>query len=63
MLSILEGQAPGGKRSPQQRAKAIAALCVGGMVLARSLNDKNLGDEIREAAMQLALEEGDWEPN
>jgi TetR/AcrR family transcriptional regulator, transcriptional repressor for nem operon len=30
-------------------------LCVGGMVLARSIEDRVLADEIREAAMGIAL--------
>ena len=52
---------------PQERAKpdrkralAIAALCVGGMVLARSVEDRGLADEMREAAMAVALTLGNW---
>ena len=33
----------------------MAALCVGGMVLARTLEDADLAEEIREAAHALAL--------
>ena len=42
------------------RARAIAALCVGGMVLARSIEDRTLADELREAAMGVALALGLW---
>jgi TetR/AcrR family transcriptional repressor of nem operon len=41
-------------------AQAIAALCVGGMVVARALDDRALADELREAAMTVALELGGW---
>jgi TetR/AcrR family transcriptional repressor of nem operon len=37
------------------RAIARAALCVGGMVLARSIEDRGLADEIRAAALSVAL--------
>jgi TetR/AcrR family transcriptional regulator, transcriptional repressor for nem operon len=42
-------------------AQAIAALCVGGMVVARALENRALADELREAAMRVALELGGWE--
>ena len=42
------------------RARAIAALCVGGMVLARSIEDRALADELREAAMGVALSLAQW---
>ena len=55
------------EQSPQERAKpdrkrtlAIAALCVGGMVLARSVEDRGLADEMRESAMAVALSLGNW---
>src|SRR5580692_3846467 len=52
------------KKSSQPREKAamaIAALCIGGMVVARSMNDRALGDRIREAATKVALELGGWD--
>jgi len=42
------------------RARAIAALCVGGMVLARSITDRVLADELRDAAREVALSLGQW---
>jgi AcrR family transcriptional regulator len=44
----------------RQRALAIAALCVGGMVLARTIEDRALADELREAARSIALSLGRW---
>ena len=44
----------------RKQALAIAALCVGGMVLARSVEDRGLADEMREAAMAVALSLGKW---
>jgi TetR/AcrR family transcriptional repressor of nem operon len=44
----------------RQRALALTSLCVGGMVLARSIEDPSLADELREAAMAIALKLGHW---
>ena len=61
MVGILErGLAPGGHRN-RVTAQAIAALCVGGMVVARSMNDRGLADELREASMAVALRLAGWE--
>lgn len=43
------------------RALAIASLCVGGMVLARTVEDRTLGDELRAAARHVALSLAHWE--
>lgn len=40
----------------RERGLAITALCVGGMVLARTTDDPAFSDEIRRAARALALE-------
>ncbi len=40
----------------RQKALSLAALCVGGMVLARSLPDSKLAEEVRHAAHQTASE-------
>ena len=39
----------------------MAALCVGGMVLARTIEDDALAAEIRDAARRMALEIGGLE--
>jgi AcrR family transcriptional regulator len=49
-------------RARENTAMAIAALCIGGMVVARSVNDSGLAGKIREAATTVALELGGWAP-
>jgi TetR/AcrR family transcriptional repressor of nem operon len=56
MVAILEQGA-----SSRDSALAIAALCVGGMVIARASDDRALGDELRRAAMGVALGLGGWD--
>ena len=41
-------------------AKGIAALCIGGMVVARAMDDRGAADELREACMEVALRLGGW---
>ena len=47
-------------RDVRSRALAIAGICVGGMVVARSLQDRQLAVALRESAMRVALELGHW---
>jgi TetR/AcrR family transcriptional regulator, transcriptional repressor for nem operon len=47
-------------REPEDTALAIAALCVGGMVLARALSDTSLADRLRDAAAEASLALGGW---
>jgi TetR/AcrR family transcriptional regulator, transcriptional repressor for nem operon len=42
------------------RAPAIAALCVGGLVVARSMCNEAAADELRETCMAVALALGGW---
>jgi AcrR family transcriptional regulator len=49
-----------GRGDARQRALAIATLCVGGMVLARAIDDETLGEEIRSVALTTAFEQGGW---
>jgi TetR/AcrR family transcriptional regulator, transcriptional repressor for nem operon len=44
----------------RRTARAMAALCVGGMVVARAMRDRTAADELREACMGVALEMGGW---
>ena len=44
----------------RNKAEAIAAMCIGGMVVARAMNDRTLADELREGCMAVALELGGW---
>jgi TetR/AcrR family transcriptional repressor of nem operon len=42
-------------------AQATAAMCVGGMVVARAMLNRDLADELREACMTVALKLGGWD--
>jgi TetR/AcrR family transcriptional regulator, transcriptional repressor for nem operon len=60
MVNVLErSTAPNDARRHEQ-AQAMAALCVGGMVVARAMADRSYADELRDACMQVALELGGW---
>ena len=58
MVSVLERSLTQSRRNT--RAQAIAALCVGGMVVARAMHDRAHADELRDACMSVALELGGW---
>jgi TetR/AcrR family transcriptional repressor of nem operon len=61
MVSVLERSLSDKNRARHTRAQAIAALCVGGMVLARSVVDRALADELRDACKAVALSLGGWD--
>lgn len=61
MVDVLGRSLADKDRPRDTRARAIAALCVGGMVLARSIADRNLADELRDACMAVALKLGGWD--
>jgi TetR/AcrR family transcriptional repressor of nem operon len=60
MVSVLERSTTGNGGPRQEQAQAIAALCVGGMVVARALADRGYADELRDACMTVALDLGGW---
>lgn len=60
MIEMFEQGMTPGADSARQRALALTSLCVGGMVLARAIEDRSLANELREAAMAIALELGRW---
>ena len=61
MVSVLERSAKENGRSRRATAQATAALCVGGMVVARAINNREVADELRDACMAVALELGGWD--
>src|SRR3984885_14007679 len=61
MVSVLERSLKQSRRARCRGAQASAALCVGGMVVARALQNRTHGDELREACMSVALELGGWD--
>ena len=63
MVSVLQRSAKENGRSRRTTAQATAALCVGGMVVARAINNREVADELRDACMAVALELGGWDAN
>ena len=61
MIEHLQADAAAPGRPDRAAALAIAALCIGGMVIARASDDLAVADEVREAAMATALSLGGWE--
>jgi TetR/AcrR family transcriptional repressor of nem operon len=59
MVSVLERSLMQG-RARKTRAQAIAALCIGGMVVARAMHDRAHADKLRDDCMSVALELGGW---
>src|SRR5271154_1268093 len=60
MVTLLGRDVRKNGRARESTAMAIAGLCIGGMVAARSMNDRALADRLREAATSVALELGGW---
>jgi TetR/AcrR family transcriptional regulator, transcriptional repressor for nem operon len=60
MVSVLERSLAQKGRGRHVTAEAIAALSIGGMIVARTVVDRVLADELRSACMTVALELGGW---
>jgi AcrR family transcriptional regulator len=60
MAGAFEANLQSEERSARQRALALVALCVGGMVLSRAIDDPTLADDLRNAARSQALTLGGW---
>ncbi len=50
MVGLFENSLTGSRRDKRRTALTLAALCVGGMVLARTLPDSKLAEDVRAAA-------------
>jgi TetR/AcrR family transcriptional regulator, transcriptional repressor for nem operon len=61
MVRALERSLPAKKDRRHVNGQALAALCVGGMVVARAMVDTEHADDLREACMNVALELGGWQ--
>ena len=59
-LGLIRDRNFGRREHFEQTALAIAALCIGGMVIARASEDLAIADEVREAAQVTALALGGW---
>ena len=60
MVSVLERSLNGKVSNGRARAQAIAALSIGGMVVARTLVDRMHADELRGSCWLVALQLGGW---
>lgn len=56
MVALFDANLPQVGNASRQKALSLAALCVGGMVVARALPGDPVADEIRQAAMDDAME-------
>jgi TetR/AcrR family transcriptional repressor of nem operon len=60
MINTFEQGMTAASQPPRQLALALTSLCLGGMVLARAIEDASLANELREATMAVALKLGHW---
>jgi AcrR family transcriptional regulator len=60
MVMALERGMDPKSASRHSKSQAIAALCVGGLVVARAMSSSAAADELRAACMNVALELGSW---
>src|SRR6266403_4410994 len=60
MVSVLERSLLQNGRLRRTTAQSIAALSIGGMIVARTMVDRALADELRTACMSVALDLGGW---
>jgi TetR/AcrR family transcriptional regulator, transcriptional repressor for nem operon len=56
MVTLLERGSPVNRQTRHATAQAVAALCVGGMVVARAAVDRAFADELRDSCMKVALQ-------
>jgi len=61
MVSVLERSLIQNGRHRRTTAQGIAALSIGGMIVARTMVDQPLADQLREACMAVALQMGGWD--
>jgi TetR/AcrR family transcriptional repressor of nem operon len=61
MVSVLERSLIQNGRRRRSTAQSIAALAIGGMVVARTVVDRRVADELRAACMAVALQLGGWD--
>lgn len=61
MVSVLERSLVDKKHPRRTKAQAIAALCIGGMIVARTVTDHAVADDLRSACTAMALQLGGWQ--
>ena len=60
MVSVLERGMVRKGPPARKRAESIAALSIGGMIVARAVVDRTLADQLRNGCLSVALELGGW---
>lgn len=60
MVSVLERSLKKNGRHPRVTAQGIAALCIGGMIVARTVVDGALADELRASCIKMARDLAGW---
>jgi AcrR family transcriptional regulator len=60
MVEAFQANLPKSRKPARERALALVATLVGGMVLARSVGDENLADEIRETTRRQVYDTVGW---
>jgi TetR/AcrR family transcriptional repressor of nem operon len=60
MVSVLERSLPPNGRSRRTTAQGIAALCIGGMIVARTVVNRELADELRASCTAVAHQLAGW---
>jgi TetR/AcrR family transcriptional regulator, transcriptional repressor for nem operon len=60
MVGVLERSVAEDNQRRRAKAQAVAALCVGGMVVARAMSNRVVADELRDACLSIALDLGGW---
>jgi TetR/AcrR family transcriptional repressor of nem operon len=63
MVSVLERSVRPRGIHRRTTAQATAAMCIGGMVIARAVVNRKVADDLRKACMVMALELGGWDGN
>jgi AcrR family transcriptional regulator len=60
MVSVLERSVRGRRAHRRTTGQATAAMCIGGMIVARTIVDRKAADELRSDCLSVALELGGW---
>jgi AcrR family transcriptional regulator len=60
MFDVLARSLAGRNGDRRATAQAIAATCIGGMIVARTVADRRVADELRQACADIATRLGGW---
>jgi len=61
IIGVFQASQQNSCEDARARAVVMATLCIGGMVLARAVDDDEFSAEIRDVAMNRAFEAGGWD--